>query len=156
MTINSSNAVAFSGNFGTNTYLLQSTGNAAAPIWQSPANISAGSVVSTLTFTSAGNGSASGVSFNGSAAQTISSNTILPTQAGNSGKYLSTDGANTLSWSSVAAALATGNSAIVLNNVNVTSNATIAAGQNGFSVGPVTQANGVSITIASGQRWVVI
>ena len=97
MTINSSNAVAFSGNYGANTYLLQSTGNATAPIWQSPANISAGSVVSTLTFTSAGNGSASGVSYNGSAAQVISSNTILPTQAGNSGKYLSTDGANTLS-----------------------------------------------------------
>ena len=156
MTINSSNAVAFSGNYGANTYLLQSTGNATAPIWQSPANISAGSVVSTLTFTSAGNGSASGVSYNGSAAQVISSNTILPTQAGNSGKYLSTDGANTLSWSTVNAALATGNSAIVLNNVNVTSNATIAAGQNGFSVGPVTQANGTSITIATGSRWVVI
>ena len=119
-------------------------------------SISAGSVVSTLTFTSAGNGSASGVSFNGSANQVVSSNTLLPDQAGNSGKYLKTDGANTLSWSSVDAALATGNSAIVINNVNVTSNATIAAGQNGFSVGPVTQANGVSITIASGQRWVVI
>ena len=156
MTINSTNAVAFNGNFGTNTFLLQSTGNATAPIWQSPANISAGSVVSTLTFTSAGNGAATGVSFNGSAAQVISSNTILPNQAGNANKYLKTDGANALSWSTIDAALATGNSAIILNNVNITSNATIAAGQNGFSVGPVTQANGVSITIASGQRWVVI
>ena len=157
ITINTQNAVAFNGSYGANTYLLQSTGNATAPIWQSPANISAGSVVSTLTFTSAGNGSASGVSFNGSAAQVVSSNTILPTQAGNSGKVLTTDGANNLSWTSAASgALATGNSAIVLNNVNITSNATVAAGQNGFSVGPVTQANGTSITIASGQRWVVI
>jgi hypothetical protein len=156
MTINSTNAVAFNGNFGVNTYLLQSTGNATAPIWQSPANISAGSVVSTLTFTSAGNGAASGVSFNGSAAQVVSSNTILPAQAGQSGKYLTTDGANTLSWGSVSGAQATGNSSILLNNVNITSNATIAAGTNGFSVGPVTQANGVSITVASGQRWVVI
>ena len=159
ITINTQNAVAFNGSYGANTYLLQSTGNATAPIWQSPANISAGSVVSTLTFTSAGNGSASGVSFNGSANQVVSSNTLLPDQAGNSGKVLTTDGANTLSWTSVAGgggANATGNSAIILNNVNITSNATIAAGQNGFSVGPVTQANGVSITIASGQRWVVI
>lgn len=156
MTINTSNAIAFGGVYGANTYLLQSTGNATAPIWQSPANISAGSVVSTLTFTSAGNGSATGVSFNGSANQVVSSNTILPDQAGNSGKYLSTNGANTLSWSTVDAALATGNSAIIINNVNITSNATIAAGQNGFSVGPVTQANGVSITVATGSRWVVI
>ena len=156
MTINSSNAVAFSGNYGTNTYLLQSTGNATAPIWQSPANISAGSVVSLLTFTNTGNGAASNVSFNGSAAQTVSSNTILPTQAGNSGKLLTTDGANNLSWTSASGAATTGNSAIILNNVNITSNATIAAGQNGFTVGPVTQANGVSITIASGQRWIVI
>jgi hypothetical protein len=156
ITINSTNAVAFNGSFGNNTFLLQSTGNATAPIWQSPANISAGSVVSTLTFTSAGNGSASGVSFNGSAAQVVSSNTILPTQAGNSGKYLSTDGANALSWSSVNAALAAGNNSIIINNVNITSNATISAGQNGFSVGPITTANGVSVTVTSGQRWVVI
>jgi hypothetical protein len=54
------------------------------------------------------------------------------------------------------ASLSAGNSSIIVNNVNITSNATIAAGQNGFSVGPVTQANGVSVTIASGQRWVVI
>jgi hypothetical protein len=156
MTINTSNAVAFNGSFGTNTYLLQSTGNASAPVWQSPANISAGSVVSTLTFTSAGNGSASGVSFNGSAAQVVSSNTILPTQAGNSGKFLSTDGANTLSWTATTGAATAGNSSIIINNVNITANATIAAGTNGFSVGPITQANGVSVTITSGQRWVVI
>lgn len=156
MTINSSNAVAFNGNFGANTYLLQSTGNATAPIWQSPANISAGSVVSLLTFTNTGNGSSSGVSFNGSAAQTVSSNTILPDQSGNSGKFLQTDGANTLSWTATTGASTTGNSAIILNNVNITSNANVIAGTNGFSVGPITQANGTSITIASGQRWVVI
>lgn len=156
MTINPQNAVAFNGSYGANTYLLQSTGNATAPIWQSPANISAGSVVSTLTFTSAGNGSATGVSFNGSANQVISSNTILPAQAGNSGKFLQTDGANTLSWTATTGAATTGNSSIILNNTYITSNATIAAGQNGFSVGPVTTANGVSVTIASGQKWVVI
>lgn len=156
ITINSSNAVAFSGSYGANTYLLQSTGNASAPIWQSPANITAGAVTSLLTFTNAGNGAASGVSFNGSAAQTISSNTLLPSQSGNSGKYLTTDGANALSWSTVNAALAAGNNSILINNVNVTANANVAAGQNGFSVGPITTANGVSVTIASGQKWVII
>jgi hypothetical protein len=59
-------------------------------------------------------------------------------------------------WQALNAALSTGNSSIVLNNTNITSNATIAAGQNGFSVGPVTTANGVTVTIASGQTWTVI
>jgi phosphotransferase system HPr-like phosphotransfer protein len=55
-----------------------------------------------------------------------------------------------------AGALSAGNSSIIINNVNITANATIAAGQNGFSVGPITTANGVSVTVASGQQWVVI
>ena len=59
-------------------------------------------------------------------------------------------------WQPVNAALATGNSSIVLNNTNITANATISAGQNGFSVGPVTTANGVTVTIASGQTWTII
>ena len=59
-------------------------------------------------------------------------------------------------WQPINAALATGNSSIVLNNTNITANATIGAGQNGFSVGPVTTANGVTVTIASGQTWTII
>jgi hypothetical protein len=59
-------------------------------------------------------------------------------------------------WQALNAALATGNSSIVLNNTNITSNATVAAGQNGFSVGPINTANGVTVTIASGQTWTVI
>jgi hypothetical protein len=63
---------------------------------------------------------------------------------------------NPPTWQQLNAALATGNSSIVLNNTNITSNATIAAGQNGISVGPVNTANGVTVTIASGQTWTVL
>ena len=49
-----------------------------------------------------------------------------------------------------------GNSSILALNVNITSNATVNAGVNGFSVGPVNTANGVVVTITSGQRWVII
>jgi len=55
-----------------------------------------------------------------------------------------------------AAGLVAGNSSIIINNVNITANATIAAGQNGFSVGPITTANGVSVTVSAGQQWVVL
>jgi len=49
-----------------------------------------------------------------------------------------------------------GNSSILALNVNITSNATVNAGVNGFSVGPVNTANGVTVTITSGSRWVII
>jgi hypothetical protein len=45
---------------------------------------------------------------------------------------------------------------IVVNADSVTSNYTIATGTNGFSVGPLTVASGVTISVASGQKWVVI
>lgn len=45
---------------------------------------------------------------------------------------------------------------IVINSDQVTSDYTIATGTNGFSVGPVTVASGVSVTVASGQRWLVL
>jgi hypothetical protein len=76
---------------------------------------------------------------------------------GTAGNVLVSDGTT---WTSNTApssgALAAGNNSIIINNVNITANATIAAGQNGFSVGPITTANGVSLTVASGQQWVVI
>jgi hypothetical protein len=45
---------------------------------------------------------------------------------------------------------------IVINADSVSSNYTIASGTNGFSVGPLTINSGVVLTIASGQRHVVI
>jgi hypothetical protein len=45
---------------------------------------------------------------------------------------------------------------IFTNSATMSSNQTIAAGTNGFSVGPLTIASGVALTVASGQRHVVI
>ena len=44
---------------------------------------------------------------------------------------------------------------VYVNKDTVTVNTTINSGENGFSVGPITTASGVSVTVASGQRWVV-
>jgi hypothetical protein len=57
-------------------------------------------------------------------------------------------------WGGIGGAQAGG--AIVTNKSTATVNYTIAAGENGFSVGPLTVASGVTITVDSGQRWVVI
>ena len=48
------------------------------------------------------------------------------------------------------------NNGINLNNNTVSQSFTIASGQNGFSVGPMTVNSGVVVTVASGQIWVVI
>lgn len=76
----------------------------------------------------------------------------LPSQTGNAGKYLTTDGTNA-SWSSTGAAAG---GAIYVNNTTISQDYTIASGQNGFTVGPVTVSSGYAVTVSSGQRWVVI
>ena len=46
--------------------------------------------------------------------------------------------------------------AVLLNASTVTVSGTVASGQNGFSVGPLTINRGVTLTVASGQRHVII
>ena len=45
---------------------------------------------------------------------------------------------------------------LVLNSSTVATSYTIATGNNAMSVGPVTVASGQSVTVSSGQRWVVL
>ena len=45
---------------------------------------------------------------------------------------------------------------LTFNSSNVTSNITVSTGYNAVSVGPMTLANGVTVTVATGQRWVVL
>ena len=46
--------------------------------------------------------------------------------------------------------------AIYENSDDITSDYTITSGKNGFSVGPMTIASGVTVTVPSGQRWVIL
>jgi hypothetical protein len=45
---------------------------------------------------------------------------------------------------------------ILFNIDSVSSNQTLSTGTNGISVGPITIQSGFTVTVASGQRWVVI
>ena len=49
-----------------------------------------------------------------------------------------------------------GSGAIYLNSQTVTVNTTVASGYNGMSAGTITVANGVTVTVANGSRWVVV
>lgn len=53
-------------------------------------------------------------------------------------------------------AIGTANQSILINQNTITANATIYEGTNGFSVGPITTANGVTVTIGANATWVTI
>ena len=216
--ITSTGAVAFSGasNYGTSGQVLTSAGNS-APTWTTPTTgtvtsvaVSGGTTGLTTSggpITSSGTITLSGTLAiaNGGTGQTTANtafNALAPSQATNSGKYLTTDGTNT-SWGTVTAGatisndtttatnlyplfaaatsgvpttIYTGNTkylykpstgelsapahistnGINVNSATVGSSYTIASGNNGFSVGPVTVASGQAVTISSGQRWLVL
>jgi hypothetical protein len=74
----------------------------------------------------------------------------LPVSDGSSNQFLKTDGTGALSWGSAATA-----SPILESYQTISSNYTITAGSNGFSVGPVTIATGVVVTVPTGQVWLI-
>jgi len=77
-TIASTGAIAFGSSqtaYGTSGQILQSNGNT-SPTWVNPSGLSAGSVANALTINNSGSGVASGSTFNGSSAVTISYNTV--------------------------------------------------------------------------------
>ena len=51
---------------------------------------------------------------------------------------------------------AQGGGVFQVNNETANIDYTIQTGQNAFSVGPITVASGVTITVSSGQKWVII
>jgi hypothetical protein len=65
------------------------------------------------------------------------------------------EGYNGSAWGSIGGGASAGG-AIYENKDDVTTNHTIASGSNGFSVGPMTIASGVTVTISSGQRWLIL
>jgi len=46
--------------------------------------------------------------------------------------------------------------AIIENSQTISNNYTITTGKNGISAGPVTLGSGVTVTVPSGSRWVVV
>ena len=58
-------------------------------------------------------------------------------------------------WGSIGGGASAGG-AIYENTDDITSNYTLTSGSNGMSVGPMTIASGVTVTVPTGQRWVIL
>ena len=77
------------------------------------------------------------------------------TAAGTAGKVLTANGAAAPTWEdSPTPANASG--ALLTNTTTVSENYTVPVGTNAFSVGPITIADTYTVTVSSGQRWVII
>lgn len=77
------------------------------------------------------------------------------TAAGTAGKILTSNGAAAPTWEdSPTPAKASG--ALLTNTTTVSENYTVPVGTNAFSVGPITIADTYTVTVSSGQRWVII
>jgi hypothetical protein len=156
---NLGNATAFYGNFGMNSANFAGTNSLNAPntvyLLSSSSDVAIG--------TTSANAIHFVVNSNANDAFTINANGAWAanTSYGTANQVLTSQGVNLPPvWANVASSgggsTGIGNSSILALNVNITANATINAGVNGFSVGPVNTANGVVVTITSGSRWVII
>ena len=92
---------------------------------------------------------------NGGTGQTTASSAftaLAPSQTGNAGKYLITNG-TAASWETTGASAG---GVIWENSLVVSSAYTLTTDKNGLSVGPITISSGASVTVPSGQRWLVL
>ena len=78
----------------------------------------------------------------------------LPTQTGNAGKYLGTDG-TTASWNTLDTDANSTTKGLYEHANTIAANYTIATGNNALTAGPITINTGVSVTVPTGSTWVV-
>ena len=86
---------------------------------------------------------------------TAGSKDVFVTYPASKSVYQNASG-NVVITNELQAAEITATNGLVQNATTINTSYTIATGYNALSVGPITIASGVSVTVSSGQRWVVI
>lgn len=131
-----------------------------------------GAVTGYVTFSVIGNGNSTyyciadqsgnnwevGIGTYTSSGTTLSRDTVLSNSAGTTAKINFSSGTQDVfvTYPAGVSAYSGAGQSIFLNTVTVSSNYTLPSDQNGFSVGPITVNSGVTVTVPSGRRWVVI
>ncbi|NBW17256.1 MAG: hypothetical protein EBR82_55690 [Caulobacteraceae bacterium] len=78
----------------------------------------------------------------------------LPTADGSNGQALITDGAGNLSWGAGGGGGLSGS--VLEFDQTISTSITLTANKNAFSVGPITINTNVSVTIPTGQAWLIL
>jgi hypothetical protein len=79
----------------------------------------------------------------------------LPSQTGNAGEYLTTDGTNA-SWATLNVDPNVTTKGLYEMANTISANYSITAGNNAVSTGPLSINSGITVTIPSGSNWVVL
>lgn len=88
------------------------------------------------------------------AATTSTQTYTFPTDYGSGGQFLSTDGSGNLSWASGGGGGSGG--PVLESQITISQNYTITSNTNGLSVSPVTVSTGYSVTVGTGQAWMIL
>jgi hypothetical protein len=79
----------------------------------------------------------------------------LPSQTGNSGKYLTTDGTDP-SWATLDTDANSTTKGLYEHSNTISANYSISSGNNAMSAGTMTINSGVTVTVPSGSTWVIV
>jgi hypothetical protein len=79
----------------------------------------------------------------------------LPSQTGNAGEYLTTDGTNA-SWATLNVDPNVTTKGLYEMANTISANYSITAGNNAVSTGPISINSGITVTIPTGSVWVVV
>jgi hypothetical protein len=87
----------------------------------------------------------------------LSWNTVdaLPTQTGNNGKYLTTNG-TVASWATLNVDPNITTKGLYEHSATIAADYSVTAGNNAMSAGPITINSGVTVTVPSGSTWTVV
>lgn len=134
------NAVSATGNVSGN-YIL---GNGALLTGVTTSSNSIFNGTSNVTVTSSGGNVSIGVG--GTANVAVFSTTGMSATGNVTGNYIIGNGSQLTGIAST----------VTITQTTLAANLTIANGQNGLSVGPITYANNVQVTLSPGQRWIIL
>lgn len=99
------------------------------------------------------NGTAIGVPYGGTGLTSLATGYV---PYGNGTSPLSSSSSLTFASSTLTAPIVNASNGLVVNSATVSASYSLPSGSNAMSVGPMTIASGQSVTVASGQRWVIL
>lgn len=114
-----------------------------------------GAITGNQTITLSGDLSGSGAtSINAQiVANAVGANELNVSGDGTSGQVLTSDGDGTFTWATSGGAI---DDIFYENSTTVSSDYTLTTGKNAMSAGPITIADGVTVTVPSGSTWTVV